>query len=111
MLRHPTSTPTVRDRIVLAGVAALATALLTTMVFGTRGLLHLRALRREEGALTDRIAATLHENDQLRARLQRLREDDRYLERVAREQLGFVHRGEIIYRFPDHRRLDRPDPR
>jgi cell division protein FtsB len=41
----------------------------------------------------------LHENEQLRDRIHRLRTDDRTLERLAREQLGFTRPGEVIYRF------------
>jgi len=39
--------------------------------------------------------------DSGRSELHQLRHDDRYLERLAREQLGFVHPGEVVYRFPD----------
>jgi len=35
----------------------------------------------------------------LRDRIYRLRHDDLYLEKIAREELGLVRPGEIIYRF------------
>ena len=40
------------------------------------------------------------ENEALRERIYRLRHDDLYLEKIAREDLGLVRPEEIIYRFP-----------
>ena len=37
-------------------------------------------------------------NEQLRERIRRLQSDDRYLEKLVRERLGMVKKGEIIYR-------------
>lgn len=39
------------------------------------------------------------ENEALRERIYRLRHDDLYLEKIAREDLGLVRPGEVIYRF------------
>ncbi len=39
------------------------------------------------------------ENETLRERVYRLRHDDLYLEKTAREELGLVRPGEIVYRF------------
>jgi cell division protein FtsB len=36
----------------------------------------------------------------LRQRVLRLRHDDAYLEKLAREELNLVRPGEIVYRFP-----------
>jgi len=80
---------------------AVSAVLIAAILFGSRGLLHLRALEAEEHAIKQRIATRLRENQMLRERLHRLRTDDRYLERRVREQLGFVRPGEIVYRFPD----------
>ena len=88
-----------RQRVVLAVAALCSMALITAFLFGSRGLLHLRALGDEQRDLDKRIAVLLHENEQLRERIHRLRTDDRALERLAREQLGFTRPGEVIYRF------------
>jgi len=88
-----------RQRVLLALVAVVSTALITAVIFGSRGLLHLRALNVEQQELDRRIAGLLHENEQLRERIERLRSDDRTLERLARDQLGFTRPGEVIYRF------------
>lgn len=88
-----------RQRVVLMVAAAAATALVGIVMFGSRGVLHLRTLTAERVELDRRIAILLHENEHLRSRAHRLRTDDRTLERLAREQLGFTRPGEIIYRF------------
>ena len=90
---------TLRQRVVVIAAAAVSTALIAVVIFGSRGLLHLRTLTTEQDELGKRIALLLHENEQLRTRIQRLRTDDRTLERLAREQLGFTRPGEVIYRF------------
>lgn len=94
-----------RQRVVLGVAVAATTVLVGVILFGSRGLLHLRTLTAEQEELGHRIALLLHENEQLRNRIHRLRTDDRTLERLAREQLGFTRPGEVIYRFGN-----RPDP-
>ena len=94
---------TLRQRVVVIAAAAVSTALIAVVLFGSRGLLHLRTLTTEQDDLGKRIALLLHENEQLRTRIQRLRTDDRTLERLAREQLGFTRPGEVIYRFGNRR--------
>ncbi len=88
-----------RQRVALTIAAGVTTALVAVVIFGSRGLLHLQTLTGEQDELGRRIALLLHENEQLRERIQRLRNDDRTLERLAREQLGFTRPGEVIYRF------------
>ena len=88
-----------RQRVALAIATVASTVLITAVVFGSRGLFHLRTLTSEQDELGRRIALLLHENEQLRNRIHRLRTDDRTLERLARGQLGFTRPGEVIYRF------------
>ncbi len=88
-----------RQRVVMTIAGGATAVLLAIVIFGSRGLLHLRTLTQEEDDLGRRIALLLHENEQLRERIHRLRTDDRTLERLAREQLGFTRPGEVIYRF------------
>ncbi|MEC8025074.1 MAG: septum formation initiator family protein [Myxococcota bacterium] len=47
-------------------------------------------------------------NERLRLQIAAIRYDDRYLEHVAREDLGLVHQGEVIYRFIEVRPSRRP---
>lgn len=81
----------------------LLSALLATLsfftVFGERGGLHLWRLWQEKKKLEENNFLLQKENQTLRERIYRLRHDDRYLEKIAREELNLVRPGEIIYRF------------
>lgn len=68
-------------------------------IFGERGLLHLRRLREQKKKLGETSFLLRKENKMLRERIYGLRHDDQYLEKIAREELGLVRPGEIIYRF------------
>jgi cell division protein FtsB len=70
-----------------------------TMV-GERGVFHLWRLRGEKTDLDEQNFSLQKENEALRQRISRLRYDDFYLEKIAREELNLVRPGEVIYRFP-----------
>jgi len=61
------------------------------------GAQHLRTytLAREAARLEQRRQSLLVENAALRVEIQRLRTDDQYIERLAREQLGMLRPGEM----------------
>jgi cell division protein FtsB len=73
--------------------------MLVTIV-GERGALHLWRLRGEKSHLDEQNYRLQRENEALRQRIGRLRNDDGYLEKLAREELNLVRPGEVIYRFP-----------
>ena len=66
---------------------------------GDRGLLHLWRLLAEKGKLDEKILTLQSENELLREKIRLIRHDRRYLEKVAREDLGLVRKGEIVYHF------------
>jgi cell division protein FtsB len=68
-------------------------------IFGDRGAIHLWRLWGEKKRLDERNFSLQRENEILRDRIFRLRHDDLYLEKVARDELGLARPGEIIYRF------------
>ena len=82
----------------LAGALAL---MLFFLVFGEWGLIHYRRLAEERRSLEERSQALQRENELLREKIYRISKDDRYLEKVAREEFGLVRKGEIIYLFPN----------
>jgi cell division protein FtsB len=77
----------------------LLTALLLSSVFGSGGLVQLVQLHQERRALGEQAFALLEKNDDLRRGILQLRRSDRVLERLARQELGLVREGEIVYRF------------
>src|SRR5215510_15133374 len=75
--------------------------LAVSTLVGERGLLHLWQLRQEQRDLEAQVFALIRENEELRSRLLRLQTDDEFVEKVAREELKVVRKGEIIYLFQD----------
>jgi len=73
------------------------------LTFGEWGLLHYWQLSDERTRLERRIRALQRDNEHLREKIYRLANDDRYLEKIAREELGLAREGEVVYRFPQPR--------
>ncbi len=87
-------------RAVNYGLAAVLSLTLFFLVFGEWGLVHYRRLVEERRLLEERSQALQRENELLREKIYRIRKDDRYLEKVAREEFGLAREGETIYLFP-----------
>jgi len=85
---------------VLSAVLLLAIATVTaSALVGEHGVPHLLRLRAERQDLGRTAFGLLEENARLHEELARLKNDDLYLEELARRQLGLVKPGEIVYRF------------
>jgi len=78
----------------------LISLLTLVTIVGERGALHLWRLHGEKSNLDEQNYRLQKENEALRLRISRLRNDDAYLEKLAREELNLVRPGEVIYRFP-----------
>ena len=74
----------------------LANALLGKL--GPRDLIALQSHRAELEQRRDRLAA---DNAAFRTRIQNLRSDDRYIERLIRRELGYARPDELVYKFAD----------
>lgn len=93
--------------LTLALVVAIV-AVSASLVFAPDGVRSLLALDRERQRLGEQAVALLEQNRTLRDQIDRLRTDDRFLEGLARRELGFVRSDELVYRF---RRPPRPPAR
>jgi cell division protein FtsB len=83
--------------VIAAGCALLALCAVFA-VYGSRGVNDLLRLRRQQ-AEAEEIAFRLEQRNQaLREHRQRLENDDAYLEKTAREKLGWIRTGEFVYR-------------
>ena len=87
-----------RWALYVLGCFILSLCILTAV--GERGVLHLWRLRGEKAKLDEDNYRLQKENEGLRQRISKLRNDNFYLEKMAREDLNLVRPGEIIYRFP-----------
>jgi cell division protein FtsB len=89
-------------------VGLLVLLILGYTVFGERGLVNLVRTRRQAEALLAEAARLKEENRRLREEIQRLRSDRGYIERLAREELGMVKPGELVFQFAEAK--DNPSP-
>ena len=67
--------------------------------FGDKGVFNLLRLRKEVVRIKEKNLQLEEENQKLKEEVKRLRNDKRYIEEIARKELGMVKEGEIIYRF------------
>jgi len=67
--------------------------------FGDKGILHLLHLQKEVSRIKEANKVTEAENRKLREEVRRLQNEKRYIEGIARKELGMVKEGEIIYQF------------
>ena len=67
--------------------------------FGERGILHRLHLRKELERLKETNTKMSEENQKLKGEVKRLQTERKYIEEIARKELGMVKEGEIIYQF------------
>jgi len=89
-------------------LAALIVLVSLVTVVGERGVVHLWRLRGEKIRLDEQNYRLQKENEALRQRISRIRNDNHYLEKLAREELNMVQPGEIVYRFRGDRSRGAP---
>ncbi|MHB8733641.1 MAG: FtsB family cell division protein [bacterium] len=81
-----------RRRLMTIG-AAIVLAVALTALFNQYGKTY--TLARSEARLEQRRRELIADNARLRDEIERLRTDDRYIEQIARQQLGLVRPGEV----------------
>lgn len=73
---------------------------LAAALFGERGILRGVQANREKEALQAEVQRIEAVNLELRKEIEALRSDRRYIEGVARRELGLVKEDELVYQFP-----------
>jgi cell division protein FtsB len=96
-----TRTPTVRRKGVLILLIGLILLVWYFSLFGEKGLIKIIQLRRERDRIVADVSRMEEENKKLQEEIKRLREDSRYLESVARRDLGLIKENEILFIFED----------
>jgi len=67
--------------------------------FGENGILHLLRLKKEMGGIKEANLQLVKENEELKEEVRKLKQEKKYIEEIARKELGMVKEGEIIYQF------------
>jgi cell division protein FtsB len=69
-------------------------------VFGERGVIRTLKAERQKEQLQEQLAVLQQQQQQLKEEIERLQNDKDYWEQLAREKLGMVREGELIYHLP-----------
>ena len=80
-----------------AGLLLLAAGL---AVYGGHQMLRVRAMRGEIAAMERDLVSLRARTTELSRTVERLRHDPAYVEKIAREELGYVRPDETILKFP-----------
>ena len=75
--------------------------LLSGLLGGTMGPRDLANLRRHRRDLETRRDHLQAEENRVNSQIDRLKNDNAYVERLIRNELGYTHQNELIYRFPN----------
>ncbi|MEA3487443.1 MAG: septum formation initiator family protein [Thermodesulfobacteriota bacterium] len=70
-------------------------------IFGNKGFMDYRVLKEKQAALEETNECIISENEELKREIMLLKTDLRYIESVARRELGMVKKGDIVYQFID----------
>jgi cell division protein FtsB len=87
--------------LVLMGGSLFLLAMMAFTIWGDRGLLAMWRTQRELERLVREIEIVEQKNATLSREVQRLHSDLGYIEKIAREELGLVRPGEIVFEFAD----------
>jgi len=86
-----------RHRVATIAVIVLAASLLVHVMFGANGMVVYRQKRAEYETLKKQIVQTQQENDRYTQQIQGLKNDEKAIEKEAREQLRYARPGEYVY--------------
>jgi cell division protein FtsB len=96
----------IKGMLMFAGVVLLVDSLV-----GERGFLETQRAGQAAQLQTSRLEALRQENDDLRETIRNLKEDPATIEAEARQQLGLIKPGEILFILKDARPADPPPAR
>jgi len=88
-----------RKKKILLLILSLLLILGFLTLFGDKGVVHLLRLQKELTRIREANRKIEEENQKLKEEVRRLRHEKRYIEEIARRELGLVKEGEIIYQF------------
>jgi cell division protein FtsB len=85
-----------KQNIFIAVALLLLFSLFFFIIFSDRGLMDLNMLRKERDQLAEKNQLLNRENLTLSDEIDRLQNDPKYIENIARQELGMVGKDELI---------------
>ena len=92
-----------RGRLLNYALGFVTIILVVDALVGDKGLLDTMRARRQYAQLSASLARTRQDNARLRHQIRRLREDPSAIEALAREELGLMREGEMLFIIRDAR--------
>jgi len=68
-------------------------------IFGDRGLIRVYKLSKERDSIKNYNEKIKAENTAMKEEMELLKTDDKYIELIARKELGMIGRNELVYQF------------
>jgi cell division protein FtsB len=97
LLRQMLTTTRLSALLIVSGLLLLGMMGLT--IWGDQGLITVQRKQQETLRMAREIEILEQENARLSHEIQRLRVDMVYLEKIAREEIGLVRAGELVFEF------------
>jgi cell division protein FtsB len=94
---EPPAWSPVRTRLLNYVLVFVTVVLVVDALVGEKGLLDTMRARRQHAEISAAIARKKQENARLREEIRRYREDPSAIEALAREELGLMRDGEILF--------------
>jgi cell division protein FtsB len=88
----------VNRRLVAAALGVVVAGGLT--VYGGVGVVRVRAMQQEIRRLEGEVTTLRAQTEKLTATIDKLRHDPAYIEKLAREDFGYVREGDTVLKFP-----------
>jgi cell division protein FtsB len=85
-----------KQGVFLSIAVVLLFSLLFFIIFGEHGLIDLNTLKNERDQLAEKSEQLTRKNLSLSVEIDRLKHDPKYIENVARQELGMVAEDELI---------------
>jgi cell division protein FtsB len=99
-----------RRKWIQLGLLFVAAALVVNSLIGERGLFEAMRVKREHDTLARSIALLKRQNAGLAEEIRRLKEDPKRIEDAAREDLGLIRPGELVFVVKDIPSLSKGKP-
>jgi cell division protein FtsB len=93
----PVAASPLRARLLNYVLGFVTVVLVVDALVGDKGLLDTMRARRQHETLAAALAQKRHENARMRDDIRRLKEDPGAIEALAREELGLMREGEVVF--------------
>ena len=90
-----------KQKILLSIIILVLFSLLLVILFGDKGFVDFHLLKKERNGLIEKNAKLTRENLALYREINRLKNDSKYIENVARQELGLVGKEDVIFKIKD----------